>query len=264
MNARHLLAAPLVAAAVAGPYLAKESAKSPALESELISGAPLVASLGEPAAIAMAEAADAAAPLNVENPAAAAEQPVGAEIDPSALPLPPLDAGRAKFAGAPVSNFADVLRFDVTPEWIFTRWSRVSTVTADQKLKGFRVPLVTGTRVDDLAGVATYYFGRYGYLQRVAFEGNTGDTRRLVAFLSQNYGFKAEPNLGAGMYLVRWNAKPMSALRVDYAPVVRADAPHLRYTVKLEINRPDESYQMSDDFREILSQDQDTQRWLPF
>jgi hypothetical protein len=56
----------------------------------------------------------------------------------------------------------------------------------------------------------------------------------------------------------------MSALRVDYAPVVRADAPHERYTLKLEINRPNEVYQMSEEFRKTLGSDQQTERWLPF
>jgi hypothetical protein len=245
MNARHLLAAPLVAAALAGPYLTTGPSKND-LSLHADQEKTILNSWEEEAPLADV----AVVPADSASPALR-------EPDP-------FDASRAQLAGAPVSDFADVLRFDITPEWIFSRWSRVSTVTADQKLKGFRVPLVTGSRVDDLAGVTTYYFGRHGFLQRVTFEGNTGDTRRLVSFLSQNYGFKAEPNLGAGMYLVRWNAKPMSALRVDYAPVIRADEPHLRYAVKLEINRPDETYHISDAFREVLSKDQETQRWLPF
>jgi hypothetical protein len=256
MNAKHLLAAPLVAAAVAGPYIAKDPGAG--------TSPPTMNAEAELAALAPVDAPAETAPAAPSPiPSQSAESPA-APAAPTVGEVPPLDTSRARFAGTPVSDFADVLRFDIAPEWIFTRWSRVATVTADQKLKGFRVAMVTGTRVDDLAGVATYYFGRHGHMQRLTFEGNTGDTRRLVSFLSQNYGFKAEPNLGAGMYLVRWNAKPMSALRVDYAPVVRADAPHLRYTLKLELNRPDESYQMSDDFRTILSEDQDTQRWLPF
>ncbi len=247
MDARHLIAAPLLAAAVAGPYLTQDGESSPPADPSSLSAAPTF-----PAAPLLPDT------LTIpENPT------------PHATPdtnggLPPFDASRAQFAGIPVSDFSEVFRFDITPEWIFTRWSRVSTVTADQSLKGFRVAMVTGARVDDLAGVATYYFGRHGALQRLTFEGRTGDTRRLTAFLTQNYGFQAEPNLGAGMYLVRWNAKPMSGLRIDYAPVVRADAPHERYRLKLEINRPDYGYVMSDEFQQILSRDQETKRWLPF
>ncbi len=252
MDARHLLAAPLLAAAVAGPYLTQESATpSPAPASpnhtleEPAVGAALSAQLAPPPGTEPADAPTAAPPVAMKG-------------------IPPFDVSQARFAGIPVADFAEVFRFDVTPEWIFTRWSRVSTVTADQSLKGFRVAMVTGARVDDVAGVATYYFGRHGALQRIAFEGRTGDTRRLTAFLTQNYGFHTEPNLGAGMYLVRWNAKPMSGLRIDYAPVVRADAPHERYWLKLEINRPDFGYEMSADFQQILGSDVETQRWLPF
>jgi hypothetical protein len=252
MNPRHLLAAPLVAAALAGPYVTEQTDPRETTT--------------DPATPWSAESSLSATPVlpPVEIPpldSTATPAPASADSAPA---LPSLDGSRARFAGAPVTDFAEVLRFDITPEWIFTRWSRVTTVTADQSLKGFRAPLVTGAKVDDVAGVITYYFGRHGLLQRVTLEGRSGDTRRLTAFLTQNYGFQAEPSLGAGMYLVRWNARPMSALRVDYAPVVRADAPHERYTLKLEINRPNEVYQMSEEFRKTLGSDQQTKRWLPF
>jgi hypothetical protein len=254
MNARHLLAAPLVAAAVAGPYLSEQKDLEQPVAAQGAAGDADLPPIVLPTSLAPEPPAALPIPSSPDAPAATS----------AADALPPFDASRASIAGVPAADFAEILRFDITPEWLFTRWSRVSTVTADQSLKGFRVAMVTGSRVDDIAGVATYYFGRHGLMQRLTFEGRTGDTRRLTAFLTQNYGFKAEPTLGAGMYLVRWNAKPMSAMRVDYAPVVRADAPHERYTLKLEINRPDESYQMSDEFRHILGEDQETKRWLPF
>lgn len=262
MNVRHLITAPLMATAVACPYLAMEDEwrRPSSSETNLASGE-LAANLPP---------LDASLTPSLETPEpgfdGAADSAASAQdgAAPATPAIPPFGASGAQFAGAPVADFAEVLRFDISPEWIFTRWSRVTTITADQALKGFRAPLVTGPRVDDLAGVATFYFGRYGHLQRIAFEGHTGDPRRLVTFLTQHYAFKPEPNLGAGLYLVRWNAQPMSALRLDYAPVVRADAPHLRYTVKLEINRPDMGYSMSNDFLQVLGHDQATRRWLPY
>ena len=241
MNMRHLLAAPVVAAAIAGPYLAKDEQARPS--------SPLPGAGG-----GTAEVAEVAPPVSLD-PA----EIVGNRAESAAAP--PFDASGARLVGPQVSDFSEVLRFDISPEWIFSRWSRVTTVTADQALQGFRAPLVTGPRVDDLAGVATYYFGRQGRLQRVTFTGHTGDTRRLVAFLRQNYAFRPEPSLGGGLYLVTWNAEPRSALRVDYAPLVRSDAPHHRYSIKLEINRPDEAYGMSESLRSILETDQETKRW---
>jgi hypothetical protein len=40
--------------------------------------------------------------------------------------------------------------------------------------------------------------------------------------------------------------------------------PNVRYALKLEINRPDEAYEMSQEFQQILGYDQETRRWLPF
>ena len=256
MNVRHLLAAPVVAAAIAGPYLAKEEqatedqGRSSSPTANALDGT-VLADVSPPVSLNAAEIAGAGA-----DSAAALAGPLR-----PAAPIPPFDASGARLVGPQVSDFSEVLRFDISPEWIFSRWSRVTTVTADQALQGFRAPLVTGAKVDDVAGVATYYFGRQGRLQRFTFTGHTGDTRRLVAFLIQNYGFRPEPSLGGGLYLVTWNAEPRSALRVDYAPLVRSDAPHLRYSIKLEINRPDEAYHMSESLRSILDTDQKTKRW---
>src|SRR5215469_2116520 len=46
--------------------------------------------------------------------------------------------------GPEISNFADVFRFDLTPQAVAQKWGRVSTGLSDQRLAGYRVPLVTG------------------------------------------------------------------------------------------------------------------------
>ena len=46
------------------------------------------------------------------------------------------------------------------------RWPRVTTVP-QFALAGLRVPLVTGTQIDDLAGSLTYYFDRTDQVQRI-------------------------------------------------------------------------------------------------
>jgi len=58
-------------------------------------------------------------------------------------------------AGPPVSDLNDVIRFDVSPGWVTSRWPRVTTTLAESGMEGLRVPLVTGTKVDDLAGGLT-------------------------------------------------------------------------------------------------------------
>ena len=42
----------------------------------------------------------------------------------------------------PVMDFAEILRFDLNPNWIKQRWNRVSTSPGEDGLQGFRVALV--------------------------------------------------------------------------------------------------------------------------
>jgi hypothetical protein len=112
-----------------------------------------------------------------------------------------------------------------------------------------------------LAGSLTYYFDHQRQVQRLAFEGSTGDPRKLIATVTQFYGFREERTLGAGLYLIKWNNRPTSVLKIEHAPVVRATSPHKRYHVRLEINRPGKSYGLSSDALAMLRHDDRTQRW---
>jgi hypothetical protein len=163
--------------------------------------------------------------------------------------------------GPPAENFLSVLRFDISPEWVASRWSQVPTVLSDTNMQGLRVPLVTGHELDDLAGSLTYYFDKHDQVQRVAFEGSTGDPRKLIAETSQFYGFQEEPALGAGLYLIKWNGSPTSLLRIRYASVIRASSPNSRYEVRLEINRPAKEYGLSNEALAMLREDRATKHW---
>ncbi|MGY8769155.1 MAG: DUF6690 family protein [Pirellulales bacterium] len=159
-------------------------------------------------------------------------------------------------------SLQEALNFEATPRWIMARWPRVSTTLADLNLEGLRVPLVTGTGVNDLAGSLTYYFDRNQRVQRITFRGQTGDERQLLQMLtSKPFDFEREPSLGAGLYLTRWNNKPTSILRVTNAPVIYANSPHSRHQVELEINRPSKYYSLSPDMQAIVTQDKRTFRW---
>jgi hypothetical protein len=163
--------------------------------------------------------------------------------------------------GSRVDDLREVMRFDISPDWVLQRFARVSTVLADLQLEGLRVPIVTGTRADDLAGTLTYYFDRTGKLQRVTLHGFTGDPNRLVGTMTQNYDMSREPSLEAGVYTKRWNGQPVHFLRMTHAPVVYSDAIHQKYTVFLELNQPNLIYGISPEARRIVNSDRMSGRW---
>lgn len=164
-------------------------------------------------------------------------------------------------AGGPVHDLRDVLRFDISPTWVSQHFSRVSTVLADLRLDGLRVPLVTGTKPDDIAGTMTYYFDHSGKLQRVSLHGFTGDPERIVTTMHQHFHMKPEPTLDAGLSVVRWNGVPSGLLKITRAPVMYADATHQKYTLFLELNQADGAYGLSREAQQIVEADRKNGRW---
>ena len=142
--------------------------------------------------------------------------------------------------GPPVTDLGEIFRFDVTTPWILGRWPRVTTRLADLDLQGYRVPLVTGTREDDLAGSLTYYFDKKQQAERITFRGTTGDARKLVRLLATRHGFVRQAHGDAGLYLyqVKWNGKAWSELHVRPKQVVSAASPYSRFEVALNMRRP--------------------------
>ncbi len=163
--------------------------------------------------------------------------------------------------GPPVYHVAEVLRFDISPAWVTSRWPRVTTTLSEQGMEGLRVPLVTGTRPCDLAGALTYYFDAHQRVQRLTFEGYTGDASQLVAVITQHYGLRQEPTLHAGMYVARWNGRPTSVVRISWAPIVTHDSPRSQLQILAELNRPSERYGLSPQISQLLDQDRHTNRW---
>lgn len=163
--------------------------------------------------------------------------------------------------GGPIYDLREVLRFDISPDWVTSRFSRVTTVLADTQLEGLRVPIVTGIGPADLAGSITYYFDSSGKLQRVMLHAFTGDASRVIATMTQFYGLQPEPSLDAGVYTRRWNATPVHFLRLTRAPIVYSDALHHKLTVYLELNQPDLRYGISTEAQRIIDADRRTGRW---
>ena len=140
----------------------------------------------------------------------------------------------------PIVDLGEALRFDVTNSWILGRWPRVTTGLPDENMQGYRVPLVTGTGEDDLAGSLTYYFNTAHRCRRITFQGTTGDARKLINLLTTHYGFVQQKSSEPGLYVyqIRWNGRATSELHVRPARVVRASIPMGRFEVLLAMNDP--------------------------
>lgn len=148
--------------------------------------------------------------------------------------------GDLPLEGAEVEQFWEVLRFDLTPNSLVQRWPRVRASLTDLSLQQYRVPLVTGTAPDDLAGSLTYYFNHQRRLQRIAFSGSTGDYRRLLQLLTAHYGFVNRPTNTPNVIVfeVPTSGSAASYLWIQPVDVVRADRPLNRFQITLVLERP--------------------------
>jgi len=150
------------------------------------------------------------------------------------------------YAGVPLEGdrsweLWEVLRFDLSPSWVIRHWPRVSSSLHQMDLQGFRVPLVTGTAEDDLAGSITYYFRSDHRMQRISFTGTTGDYRPLVQLLTTHYGFVNRPTNAPHVIVFEVPSEGRGAasyLWIQPADVFRADEPLKRFSITLELQRP--------------------------
>ena len=156
------------------------------------------------------------------------------------IAAPRLPKGHGRYGNTAGEGFETVFRFDLTTDWVLQRWPRVSTTTAHEHLKGYRVPLVTGTADHDLAGSLTYFFNPDQNVQRIVFQGSTGDFRPLANFVVARHGMRPQktPDAGLHLYQAYWNGKPVSQLQVQPSGVVRTEQPQSRFEVRLTIERP--------------------------
>jgi len=146
---------------------------------------------------------------------------------------------RSPVVNAPPATIEQAFRFDLTPQWVASRWPRVSTVLGNPKQLGMRVALVSGTRPDDVAGSLTYYFDEHHQLQRITFTGLTGDPRRLLASGVTPYGLLTQPTTHAARYIAGDPQRPTSEVIVGQSPVVVASAQTARAEVYVNLRRAD-------------------------
>ncbi len=166
----------------------------------------------------------------------------------------------AMLSGPEVGDMRTVFRFSATPEWIMQHWSRVSVLEIDS-MRAFRVPVVTGMQLNDVAGSLTYCFDEKNRLQRISFRGATGDPRQLEQLVTTSFGLKPQDSRSAGLYLARWNGLPTSFLKIENAGVVRADSPYSRFAVRMEINRPRTHLKVGQELEQIASRLKEDTTW---
>src|SRR4051794_16742499 len=220
MVSRPLIIATLVGASVGVPYL---TSKSP-VSKPSANNAPVSAS-------------------------AAQQQSVPATHLPIVGPLPgaasPLIAGsptmrsRVPLNGAQFSSIEQVLRFDVSKDWVYQNWDRKSTGPTDVGLFSVRVPLVMAPQLYALAGSLTYFFNSQGQAEHISFRGRTGDSSRLVQLLTSRYQFQrvASP-VGEQVYQVMYDGQVQSELRTHPESVLWLNSPNQSIAVELELARP--------------------------
>ncbi len=163
--------------------------------------------------------------------------------------------------GGEVHDLREVLRFDITPQWLPQRFSRVTTVLSNVQFDGLRVPLMTGTRPTDLAGTLTYYFDSSQALRRIQLHGLTGDAAQLNQLMVQYYGLKPEQSLGGQLFTTRWNNRVVNVLHISPAPIIYSGADHSKYIVFLELNQAGTDFGLSPDASDLLRNAQAAQRW---
>lgn len=251
----------LLAAAAGGPYVASETDWGRSASTQVAS----LVSTSEPDSWAESSPKDYAGHSHHEVETLRSDAPEGFRYEQTlakklgAVALE--ESMEQSLAGGQVRDLREVLRFDITDRWLLGRFSRVSTVLADLRMEGLRVPIVTGTHATDLAGTLTYYFDHSGSLQRIQLHGFTGDPNRIVQLMTSQYGLQPAPNIEAGVYVKSWNGLPVQFLRLTHAPVVYSDAVHQKFTVFIELNQPNLTYGISDEARRIIQSDRSTGRW---
>jgi hypothetical protein len=159
---------------------------------------------------------------------------LGSWFQSSPAPLTNLDTGPE----LPPVALEEALRLDISPVWVTSRWSRVSTVLGETDQMGLRVALVTGTEPADVAGSLTYYFDSRHTLQRITFTGLTGDESRIITHLMNRFGLKPQPTIAAGLYQAPAGPNQVSQAQVNHLPVVRNTAPNSRVELLVDLHRP--------------------------
>jgi hypothetical protein len=171
-------------------------------------------------------------------------------VEPNAGPLASIPSSASATVGSNASATAniptlpldEVMRFDLTVEWVLQHWPRVSTGLTYLQLQGYRVPLVTGGNLTDLAGSLTYYFNARQQVERITLRGTTGDPSELARLVTSRYRFTRRLTNDPGLVLyeaVNSSNQLAGSLRIRSAQVVKSAQPYTRFEVDLTMDRPE-------------------------
>lgn len=247
MVGRPLMLASLLGASIGVPYVVSKTS-TPTTPS-VATASPSSAAATTPAPSAWSTAGVPATPsttppplltqaANFFNSGATAPASTAYPSTSTPAPLVPL-GGPAAVSPMRYHTLQEVLRFDVSKEWVYQNWERKSTGLADPQMFGIRVPLVTGTQRTDLAGSLTYQFDAQGQVQHISFRGRTADTTGIVNYLTQTYQFqRMQAPAGEQLYQVRDGSSVYSELRTMPESVLLENSPLGSFGVVLELGRP--------------------------
>lgn len=189
----------------------------------------------------------------VSKPTAEATADNPFNLDPDLLKLiEPQAEAELTDADGIITPIAEALRFDVTPQYVAQRWSRVSTSLRDRGLKGMRVPLVTGTDPADLFGSVTYFFDGSNRVRRIKIQGYTSDVGSIAEFVQTRFRLMEYSTMSGKIFIAYQGHIPISLLHVEAPPIISNQLNHSRKEIHLEINAPSENAVLSNASLEIL------------
>jgi hypothetical protein len=140
---------------------------------------------------------------------------------------------------APALPLKQALSFQMSLPRILGNWPQVSTGIKEDGLFGYRVPLVSGTRESDITGALTYFFGSDQVLYRIEFKGDTGDARKLIAYLSNGFQMQRQRSAEQGVFLYQTPGEVpvVGELRICPRTIIHNAHPHQRFEVSLQLSR---------------------------
>ncbi len=165
----------------------------------------------------------------------------GKNVPTTGASVPARAENETPVTGYRVGNFLDIFDFDITPDWVTSRWKHVASV-GPVHTRGYRVPLVTGTDKSDLVGNLTYYFDAHLEVEKITFEGFTGDLDRLAITLRHFNMAKrltSDPNML--IYETPKLGKNRSYLKSYHRTALEDENyPHRKFWITLELYPPED------------------------
>jgi len=131
--------------------------------------------------------------------------------------------------GGQISSFNRIFQCGAPRSWVQRTYDDASR-TMDQQREGLRVTLVTGDKLEDLAGSLTYWFDRQGRVERITFQGVTGNPAKLVSFAHRSQKMVARGCERDAIFVRDGKNGPLHLLHISR-----------RYEVTLELNQPGSS-----------------------